>query len=382
MLAACSNDSSNAVTLSSPNEVTEDQGTEQTPGMNSDLVTQTGSETQIETESGTETGTGTENGTGTDATTGPETGSEAGAGTETNGGADSESDTGTESEPVAPEISPETPEQPEVQPEAPQQPEVPPEPPEQPEVPPEPLGPPGPPEPSEGPPGPPEPEGPTGESIPGEDLIGDTVVENFVATQGISLEVTRYATNQSGSPQIELKLNYNSPTAIFNSVCELTALENDQNIDVTSATFAEGGPIDSGESAISIADFAGLANGYSSISTIRIGCEWSVGDNNGQDIVNGAVTVTFTTFSSDSGRPTIGLMLTNNSPVAVNMAVCGVEAKRSNIIADVATAVFAELGDISSGAAVEATGIWSRLNSLNEFDSEQFNINNVNCRYQ
>ncbi len=241
MLAACSNDSSNAVTLSSPNEVTEDQGTEQTPGMNSDLVTQTGSETQIETESGTETGTGTENGTGTDATT---------------------------------------------------------------------------------------------------------------------------------------------PTAIFNSVCELTALENDQNIDVTSATFAEGGPIDSGESAISIADFAGLANGYSSISTIRIGCEWSVGDNNGQDIVNGAVTVTFTTVSSDSGRPTIGLMLTNNSPVAVNMAVCGVEAKRSNIIADVATAVFAELGDISSGAAVEATGIWSRLNSLNEFDSEQFNINNVNCRYQ
>jgi len=162
----------------------------------------------------------------------------------------------------------------------------------------------------------------------------------------------------------------------------VTALQDDQVRDVTSTIFVNGAPIDSGESAINIADFAELGDGYSSINKLRLGCEWSDGDNGRRDIVNGEVTVAFTAYSSESDRPTVGLLLTNNSGNTINNAVCIVEAKRENLIADVAEVVFAENGNIDPGAAVEAAGAWTKLNSLDDFDSDPFNISNVNCQYQ
>lgn len=226
------------------------------------------------------------------------------------------------------------------------------------------------------------------EPIQVEELIGDTVVENFVTNQGVSVEVNRYSISSTGLPQIELKLNNNSAVPIFNSMCTVAALENNVVIDLVNILFAELYPIDPGESAINSGSAVELNDWFSSISKIRIECDWTNGDNDRKDIVNGATTVFFLDYSTNSTNPSVRLQLLNHAsdfvavPVPITDAVCGVEAKRGNVIIDVATVTFFELLEISPNQAVDATGTWLKLSSLDDFDSEPFDIANVNCFYR
>jgi len=59
-----------------------------------------------------------------------------------------------------------------------------------------------------------------------------------------------------------------------------------------------------------------------------------------------------------------------------------VEAKRGNLIVDVASVFFAGLGNIRSGEASEAEGVWLGLDSLDDFESIPFNNENLNCQYR
>jgi len=390
---------------------TEETGTEET---GTEGTEETGTEGTGTEGTGTE-GTGTE-GTGTEGTGTEGTGTE-GTGTEGTGTEGTDTDgMGTEEPEQPPEVPeqplppgpekppevPELPPGPEKPPEVPELPPGPEKPPEVPEQPPGPEGPelpPGPegpelppgPEGPELPPGPegpelppevPQPPGPEGPSIPGEELIGDTVVENFVENQGVSVNIVQYGVSPSGAPQIKLKLNNNSPAAISNSTCAITAVRDNSTDAIVNLPFANSGPIDSGESAMNTADLVEVNDGFASIGTIRIDCTWSAGAMALEDIVRGPITVAFTSYSSNSDNPTVQLLLTNNSPETITNTVCGVEAKRKNVIVDVATIKFADLGDISSGEAVDGDGVWLKLNSLDEFESESFDIENVNCSYQ
>ena len=123
-----------------------------------------------------------------------------------------------------------------------------------------------------------------------------------------------------------------------------------------------------------------LAAAHLAMSGFVVEREVALSANDRIDIVSGPVTVEFAGYrSSFSGRPAVALRLTNNSGVTIFNAACRVEAKRGNVILDAAFVSFANLGDIRPGEAAEDEGTWVELDSLDDFDSEPFDLANVNC---
>ena len=224
----------------------------------------------------------------------------------------------------------------------------------------------------------PEPQ-PTPEPIEGQEIIGDTLVEPFSPTRGVGVSIIQYGFSQFGAPEATLRMTNGSGGPIYNANCDIAAFRDNTIVDTASAFFASLDPIDMGESALDAAAWRDL-DGLGDIDRIRVSCDWLNGDGDRIDIASGPVTAEFAGYrSSFSGKPAVALRLVNNSGVTIYNAACGVEAKRGNVILDVASLFFADLGDIRPGEAAEEEGTWFELDSLDDFESEPFNIENVNC---
>ncbi len=217
-------------------------------------------------------------------------------------------------------------------------------------------------------------------AVVGLSLVRGIEIESSSALAGVSINVVEFGFIFTENPFIELRIDNHSAGAITYSSCEIKALKDNEIIDSTYTHFADDNPIDAGESAMDAGIWFGLSS-FSSVDKISIQCEWREGNRDRRDIVNGPVIVEFANYSSSLGSPSVVVRLTNNSPFAIERADCGFEAKRGNVILDVASVFFNDLDIIRSGEAAQDEGVWFKLDSLNEFDAEPFNLANANCRY-
>ncbi|MFK7997586.1 MAG: hypothetical protein AB8B87_25900 [Granulosicoccus sp.] len=217
-------------------------------------------------------------------------------------------------------------------------------------------------------------------SIPGQELIGDLIVERF-EQDGVTVEILEYGVSPFDEPQLSLSFNNNTGAPVYGANCNINGLQADGTKEVAKAFFANLYPIDSGEAALGKGAWIEFEGTFASFTDIELACEWLDGDDDRMDNA-GPVSVEFSGYrSSFFGSPGVGLVLTNNSPDTIYGASCGVEAKRGNVIVDVASVFFANDGDINSGEASEEDGAWLGLSSIDDFDSEPFNIDNVNCNF-
>jgi len=226
----------------------------------------------------------------------------------------------------------------------------------------------------------PEPEPEPDPDVPGQELVTNVEIEEF-RSGVVDVDIVEYGFSQFGDPQISLRLTNTDIDPIYNANCDITALSGNRIQDVAKAFFASLDPIDPDEAAIDDAVWRDLDGGFGSFDKIRIECDWLDGDDRRIN-VSGPVSVEFTGYTTSRlDKPSVSLLMTNNSSDTIYNAYCGVEAKVGNTIVDVASVFFADLSDIRSGEGVEDDGSWLELSSFGEFDSEPFNIDNVNCSY-
>jgi len=166
---------------------------------------------------------------------------------------------------------------------------------------------------------------------------------------------------------------------IYNSACDITALSGNRVLDTTTAIFASLDEIDPGEQAQDTAAFRDLEGGFESLDKLRFTCDWLDGNDRRRDISSGSVTVSSIGYTTSfSGIPAVTLLITNNSSQTLSRGSCGIEAKRDDLILDVASVFYT---DLRPGEAAEETGTWFELSSFDEFDSEPFDLANLNCTY-
>lgn len=217
--------------------------------------------------------------------------------------------------------------------------------------------------------------------VPGTDLIGDADIENFPGRAGIAVDIVRFGYDAFGQPEVELRLENGSRRTIYNANCAIAALAGNRILDTARTFFASLDPIDPGESALDAGAWFELDGGFSSADRFRITCDWLNGDGGRIDLASDPVSVDFVGYTSEFGHPAVILLMTNNSARTIYNASCGVEAKRGDVIVDVASLFFADLGDIRTGEAAETASPWLELSSLDEFDAEPFDPANLNCSY-
>lgn len=273
----------------------------------------------------------------------------------------------------APEPIPEPTPQPEPIPEPEPTPEPEPEPTPEPE--PEPIPEPAP-QPDPAPIPEPEPEA----QIQGDFQVANADIQEFQPLAGISANITAY-TFDGDTPRINMVLANDSGGPIFSATCDITALRDNEIVDDAFVSFASLDAIDPNESANGHGLFFEIPS-FGALTAIRVDCDWIDGDGGRQDIVSGPVVVNFIQYTDFFGTPAVELSITNNSTSTINFAVCGVEAKRGDLILDVASLFFESLGEIAPGETSIDEGVFFDLESLNQFDTGSFDLANVNCDYR
>jgi len=217
--------------------------------------------------------------------------------------------------------------------------------------------------------------------IEGLELINGASVEQFDSGLDVQARITRFSIGTL-SPETEVILTNNRPISIRNVACDIDAISDNTIVDSAFFLFSSGRPIDPGESVIDRSSLRELDN-FDDIDRFDINCDWADGSNN-LDVSSGPILITFLGYTriQTPDRPALTLLMTNDSGTAITNAACGVEAKVGNTIIDDARVFFTLERDLGPGEGIEDTGAWLELRSLDDFDSEPFNPDNLNCRWE
>lgn len=224
--------------------------------------------------------------------------------------------------------------------------------------------------------------GPTAPEI--QAMIDAIEVEQFAGSDGITFEVVQYYLHDSMFPGFFMRVNNDSSGTIENAGCTVQAFRDGSQVNFFSPGFGST-IIDPGESAIGSDHMSPPASNFSDYDQLVVRlCSWSgVGGefDRRRDITTGPITVDFLGYSSSStGRPQARLLLTNNSDDTISNARCDLDAKVGRTIVAVGSTSFDDADDIAPGEA-EETELVLRVNSLASYDSEPFDISNLNCTY-
>ena len=224
--------------------------------------------------------------------------------------------------------------------------------------------------------------GPTAPDI--QEVIDTIEVEQFTGSDGITFVITQYFLQESIFAGFRMRVDNNSTRSIESVGCEIQMFKEGEQVNSASPSFIPT-TIDPGESAIG-SDHTNFADTtFSDFDRILVRlCTWdSFGEEFDlrRDITTGPVTVDFLGYSSaPSGRPQARLLLTNNSADTVSRARCDLDAKVGRTIVTVGSTTFDDAGDIAAGEAEESALILL-VDSLDNYDSEPFDLSNLNCTY-
>ena len=225
--------------------------------------------------------------------------------------------------------------------------------------------------------------GPLDEPV-GSDLVEDIDVAPPASEfLGVVATITEYSVSSEGRPAIRIRIDNNSDESIRSVNCDVAGIQENNVIEIVNLRFAATGPVGPGERAATTDEWREVDNGFGSFDQIRWSCDWINGERSSAvDVSSGPIGVSFVEYTtSQTDRPEITLLLTNNSTFTIFNTSCKVEAKRDGIIVDAASLFFADLDDIRPGEAAEDSGTYSDLSSLEDFDSNPFDPASLNCSY-